>query len=175
MDSLAVARIGFRTVPGLSSLRITIDDIDLPELIPACADKSTVFTRVWGEHWARLSTAAFQGVGAGDPRLEADQIKLAVCPHCGDVECGAVVARLRLTDTQVTWHDFSQTWGRDLNAHYREDDPQDFSAHFDRELVFARIQYEAALEAALAELTNLPGPPGDESLWRRVFKRPRPR
>lgn len=101
MTHAAVSRIGFRLVPVEPHLRITIDDRDLSELVPTRAGNSTVFTRVWKTEVTEGCRAVFLGSVPADSRLEADQIELSGCPQCGDVECGAVVARLRTTDTGV--------------------------------------------------------------------------
>lgn len=151
MTEAARQVLGFRSLPAQPFLQITIDGIELTELVPRAVGMSTVFNSRWAPGPAESAAAAFLGRGPQDPRLAWRQILLAVCPHCGDVECGALVADLRLNADEVTWSGFSWTWGKDLQEFYTQEEPQDFDAGFARELRFERAAYGDALQHAVEE------------------------
>jgi hypothetical protein len=62
---------------------------------------------------------------------------LFICPECGDLGCGAVLARITVREDVVVWDDFihGNTW-----------DPED--TRFSLEFTFDRVAYERTLWSA---------------------------
>lgn len=38
--------------------------------------------------------------------LTTGRTSFYVCPECGDIGCGAITAKIKVTDKQVIWHEF---------------------------------------------------------------------
>jgi len=45
-------------------------------------------------------------LGKEKPESETGRTSYYVCPECGDIECGAITAKIEVTDTSVIWKDF---------------------------------------------------------------------
>lgn len=59
-------------------------------------------------------------LGLAKPELEIGRTCLYVCPECGDIGCGAVTAKIEVTDQNVIWRDFG------YENNYSEPDLKDF-------------------------------------------------
>lgn len=78
--------------------------------------------------------------------LAAGRAALLVCRVDGDIACGAVTARVHITDAHIVWTDW--LWETDLGGSPVENDPGD--------LLFDRAAYEAELAAAVAAVEKMP-------------------
>lgn len=78
--------------------------------------------------------------------LSAGRAALLVCRVDGDIACGAVTARIHITDAHVGWTDW--LWENDFGGSAVENDPGD--------LLSDRAAYEAELAAAVAALREMP-------------------
>ena len=45
-------------------------------------------------------------LGLSPPELTTGRTSFYVCPECGDIGCGAITAKIEVTQKQVIWHDF---------------------------------------------------------------------
>ena len=68
---------------------------------------------------------------------------LLICPECGDLGCGAVLARIEVSEAVVTWTDVIYANATDRNA-------------IGREFVFDRAAYERELAAAVRRTGRRP-------------------
>lgn len=82
----------------------------------------------------------------GTDGLAASRTALLVCRVDGDIACGALTARVHITDAHVGWTDW--LWETDRGGSAVENDPGD--------LLFDRAAYEAELAGALAAVQALP-------------------
>lgn len=81
---------------------------------------------------------------AGD--LPAGRVALLVCPVDGDIACGALTARLQVSQDHVVWTDW--LWESDQGALSVE--------HLSEPAMFDRQDYEKQMRMALATVTALP-------------------
>lgn len=45
-------------------------------------------------------------LGIEKTKLETGRTCFYVCPECGDIECGAITAKIEVTDNMIIWKDF---------------------------------------------------------------------
>ncbi|WP_172627350.1 hypothetical protein [Zafaria cholistanensis] len=150
---------------------LLVDGKSVLELIPDVADRITPLAKRWLREPVLERAAAFLGQRENASPLGPDQIELAVCPQCGDLGCGGVIARLTVTDTEVVWEDVQWTLDRE-NEFDELPAPEPLAQAFPARIVFDRKQYEAALSSALEMLATGPWcvPPPSES-WNRRLRR----
>ena len=55
------------------------------------------------------------------PELPTGRVALYICPECGDIECGAVTARITETTDSFVWSDFAWEGQVDYGAELDED------------------------------------------------------
>jgi len=60
----------------------------------------------WTENKAYESGQLDQFLGIKAPELKTGRISFYVCPMCSDIGCGAITARIEITDNAVIWKDF---------------------------------------------------------------------
>jgi len=61
-------------------------------------------------------------LGNKKPELENGRTCFYVCPECGDIGCGAITAKIEITDEIVVWKDF----GYEDNIDFLEPDTTQF-------------------------------------------------
>jgi hypothetical protein len=88
----------------------------------------------------------------GTDRLPENRVALLVCGTCGDLGCGAVTARLNVSQDQVSWSEFLWEGG------VGEGDPTsiDVEQQVDGRIVFNRAGYEAMLTSAYERIAAMP-------------------
>ncbi|MBK8414551.1 MAG: hypothetical protein IPL22_08630 [Bacteroidetes bacterium] len=45
-------------------------------------------------------------MGKRTPELETGRTSFYVCPECGDIGCGAITAKIEITENRVIWKEF---------------------------------------------------------------------
>lgn len=61
-------------------------------------------------------------LGHAKPELETGRTCFYVCPECGDIGCGAITAKIEVTEKDVIWKDFG------YENNYSEPDLTDYKA-----------------------------------------------
>lgn len=84
------------------------------------------------------------------PGLPEDRVALLVCLVCGDLGCGAITARLSISEDQVTWSEFAWEDGDG------DPTPVDVRLEGDDRLVFSRAAYESLLASAPDRIAAMP-------------------
>ena len=83
-----------------------------------------------------------------DPNLDPGQSALLVCSACGDLDCGAVVAKVAVTDTDVTWSDWCWVSAGLRQSPLASDHPPNYT--------FDRAAYEDTLGEVTERLARMP-------------------
>jgi hypothetical protein len=60
----------------------------------------------WSENKEYESKHIDEFLGNEQPELETGRSCFYVCPECGDIGCGAITAKIEITDENVVWKDF---------------------------------------------------------------------
>lgn len=102
------------------------------------------FARRFGRTTVQRWLAEYQGtVGDRDKRLSAEELEIAVCGACGDLDCGNLAVDLHIGPDSVVWR--APHWA---GAPVEDDDEptaNDPTTLLPPVLVFDRAEYEAAL------------------------------
>ncbi|GAA3666335.1 hypothetical protein GCM10023081_01470 [Arthrobacter ginkgonis] len=161
--------LGVRWVEEEKYVDLLIDGKSVLELIPEVADRITPLANRWLREPVLESAAALLGQRETNAPLGPGQIELAVCSQCGDLGCGAIIARITVTGTEVAWEDVRWTLDRE-NEFDELPDPEPLAQAFPERIVFDKKQYEAALNSALEMLAPGPWrvPPPSELRFRRL-------
>lgn len=153
---------------GRHFLDIHVDGHSLRDQIPEAGDMVTPLCKEWVDAEVRRSIDRWLGRStSGDRRLGENEVEILVCAACGDLDCGAVTARIDVSPTTVTWSRF--TW---VGA--GEPEPDDVIDILGPGFVFGRDDYEATLTTAANRVGALPGerpqPPAarPRSWWQRL-------
>lgn len=124
-------------------LDFTIDGRSLRDIANE-PDMVTPLSRPWLED---VPTEVERLLGRRDTDvLSAGRAALLICRVDGDIACGALTARVHISNAQVGWTDW--LWETDLGGLPVEIDPGDF--------LFDRTAYEAELAAAFAAVQKMP-------------------
>jgi hypothetical protein len=88
----------------------------------------------------------------GTDGLPENRVALLVCGVCGDLGCGAVTARLNVSQDQVSWSEFLWEGG------VGEGGPTsiDVEQEVDGQIVFNRAGYDAMLASAYERVATMP-------------------
>lgn len=124
-------------------LDFMIDGRSLRDLVGE-PDMVTPLSRPWLEE-VRAETERLLGRRETE-ELPAGRVALLLCHVDGDIACGALTARLQLSDAHVVWSDW-------LWESYQGALPVE---QFSEPLVFDRVTYEAQLHGALAVVQAMP-------------------
>ncbi len=61
----------------------------------------------WIENKEQENKQVNEFLGIEKPELESGRTCFYVCPECGDIGCGAITAKIEVTDRSVIWKDFA--------------------------------------------------------------------
>lgn len=131
---------------------VLIVEVAYPSQRNGWIDPGEVLLQVNGtslvEHWGHRDLAGLTPrelppnrhlIGEPHADLSVDgRAAVLVCPLCGDLGCGAILARIEIGSDVVVWHDFIYGNNYDPTA----DEPLDARFHFDRR------DYDATLRRA---------------------------
>lgn len=131
--------------PVRSFLDIRINGVSLSSYVPDMG-VTPEFQRQWF-HVVPDVVERFSG-RLGDACLSDGRIKVLVCPECGDIGCGALTARLEVTDSQVSW----THWMWEFDRGYAEPEPVPEIPNF----YFQRVAYDRVMDDAIERLQALP-------------------
>jgi hypothetical protein len=139
-------------------LDFEIDGTALRTRAAALTDLVTNLNRAWRPDSVQQSVDVLLGRRA-DADLSTGRIPVLVCGQCGGLDCGALTARLAVTDRSVRWSDWR--W-----ADYEGE--QDVDWQLDS-FVFDRRAYEAAFDHAVDRVAQMPydklAHEGKRTLW----------
>jgi hypothetical protein len=131
--------------PASHFLDFVIDGRSLLQHLPDSGDLVTGLNRPW---LSSVPDTIDELTGRrATPGLAAGRVALLVCGVCGDLDCGAVTASLRMDDDAVTWTDV--LW----DDAYSESSAV---AEVPSAMTFNRSEYEAVLRKAYEEVAELP-------------------
>lgn len=126
-------------------LDFVVDGHSLSELLAESRDLVTGLNRTW---LSCVQATIDKLIGRrATPGLATGRVALVVRGHCGDLNCGAVTASLRIDDDTVTWADV-----------LREDGYSEPSAiaGAPKAMIFNRSEYEGVLRTAYEKVAELP-------------------
>jgi len=130
-------------------LDIQVDGRSLRELVPDAIETVTSLCVEWDPGEVSRAARALTGVEhSAEPGLESGEVPLLICPACGDLDCGAVVARVEVDADTVTWRGL-----RWVGAGARS--PDDEIDDFGSPLTFERGAYERTLGDAVRRVADL--------------------
>jgi hypothetical protein len=135
----------FRRAPGRGFLDVVVDERPLRAMIAGAEDQVSPFADTWVPGAVRDAAAALIARKPDDPRLEPGRAALLLCAECGDLDCGAVTARVTASDERVTWTDFRWDGAS-------ETEPDDLLPELDPGFTFDRHAYERTIREALRAL-----------------------
>lgn len=140
-------------------LDFDIDGRPLRDWIDNTDDVITSLNRPW---LSTLEQSIAELTGrCPDPDLPPGRLAVLRCAECGDIGCGAVTARLDLTEDAVTWSDFA--WETDI------EDDEHLPACPGVSFVFDRNSYVTTIESARHLVGSFPYEPlahhGRSFLW----------
>jgi len=69
-------------------------------------DLDMIGTFGWTENKEIENKNIDEFVGKATPEIETGRTMFYVCPECGDIGCGAITAKIEMTDTKVIWKEF---------------------------------------------------------------------
>jgi hypothetical protein len=93
----------------------------------------------WSDNQEYENQQIDEFLGLVKPELETKRTCLYVCPECGDIGCGALTAKIVVTDTNVIWSDFG------YENNYEEPNLTDYKNI--GPFIFDKKQYVEAIEA----------------------------
>jgi hypothetical protein len=82
-----------------------ISDQSLSQLL-RLSNMDLIGTFGWSENTEYENKKVDEFLGKQTPELETGRTCFYVCPECGDIGCGAITAKIELTDKNVIWKDF---------------------------------------------------------------------
>ena len=134
--------------PQTHFLDFVVDGRSLREMVDGGPGHVTALCRPW-LHVVPESVNRLLGC-FGTDGLPENRVALLVCGMCGDLGCGAVTARLDVSQDQVSWCEFLWEGG--------EGGPTsiDVAAEGDGRIVFERAGYEAMLTSAYDRTAAMP-------------------
>lgn len=141
---IGVNVLEIRRPPGRGFLDVIIDGRPLRTMIANAEEQVSPFADTWVPSAVRDAAAALLA-RRPDPRLEPGRVALLVCRECGDIDCGAVTARVTASDEHVTWTDFRWDGAS-------ETEPEDLLRELDPGFTFDRDAYERTIREALRAL-----------------------
>jgi len=134
--------------PKTHFLDFVFDGRSLREMVDGGPDQVTELCRprlhAVGESVARLLGRL------GTEGLSENRVALLVCGVCGDLGCGAVTARLNVSQDQVSWSEFR--WESGVGG----PTAIDVKDQIDGRIVFSRAAYEAMLKSAYERIAAMP-------------------
>lgn len=69
-------------------------------------DLDMIGTFGWTEDKELENKTIDEFIGKATPELETGRTMFYVCPECGDIGCGAITAKIEITENKVIWKDF---------------------------------------------------------------------
>ncbi|MBK6643571.1 MAG: hypothetical protein IPG39_21235 [Bacteroidetes bacterium] len=60
----------------------------------------------WTENNEEENKQLDEFLGKRTPELETGRTSFYVCPECGDIGCGAITAKIEITENRVIWKEF---------------------------------------------------------------------
>ncbi|WP_026209867.1 hypothetical protein [Cytophaga aurantiaca] len=114
-----------------------VSDKSLSDLF-VVTDLDLVGALGWSENKAYESEQLDQFLGLKASELKTGRISFYVCPMCADIGCGAITARIEITDTSVIWKDFG------YETDYSEPELEAYN-HIGP-FVFEKIVYDKVME-----------------------------
>lgn len=69
-------------------------------------DFDLIGTFGWTDNKEYENTQIDEFLGLFKPALETGRTCFYVCPECGDIGCGAITAKIEVTEKNVIWKDF---------------------------------------------------------------------
>lgn len=134
--------------PETHFLDFVVDGRSIREMVDGGPGHVTELCRPW-LHAVPESVDRLLG-RLGTDGLPENRVALLVCGVCGDLGCGAVTARLNLSQDQVSWSEF--LWEGGVG------DPTsiDVAHEGDGRIVFNRAGYEAMLTSAYERIAAMP-------------------
>lgn len=92
----------------------------------------------WTENKEDENKKIKEFLGIEKPELETGRTCFYVCPECGDIGCGAITAKIEVTDNNVIWKDFG------YENNYSEPDLADYKEvgpfFFDKKQYFKTLE-----------------------------------
>jgi len=134
--------------PETHFLDFVVDGRSVREMVDGARGHVTELCRPW-LHAVPESVDRLLG-RLGTDGLAENRVALLVCGVCGDLGCGAVTARLDVSQDQVSWSEFLWEGG------VGEVTSIDLEHEFDGRIVFDRAGYEAMLRSALERVSTMP-------------------
>jgi hypothetical protein len=92
----------------------------------------------WSENKEYENQKVDEFLGNKRPELETGRSSFYVCSECGDIGCGAITAKIEVTDSIVIWKDFG------YENNYSEPDLEDYSQV--GPFIFNKTEYNKAIE-----------------------------
>lgn len=126
-------------------LDYVIDGTPLRGIVPGMADLVTNLNRAWRPEAVAETVEILLG-RRPDPDLGGGRVPLLVCGACGGLDCGALTARLSVTDGEVRWSE----WQWVDSEGERDLDVQPEGYRFDR------TTYETTISAATQQVSRMP-------------------
>ncbi len=69
-------------------------------------DFDLIGTFGWTVNKEYENTQIEEFLGRTEPELESGRTCFYVCPECRDIGCGAITAKIEITEKDITWKDF---------------------------------------------------------------------
>lgn len=134
--------------PETHFLDFVVDGRSIREMVDGGPGHVTELCRPW-LHAVPESVDRLLG-RLGTDGLPENRVALLVCGVCGDLGCGAVTARLNVSQDQVSWSEF--LWGGGVGDPTSIDVGHEVNGRF----VFNRAGYEAMLTLAYERIAAMP-------------------
>jgi len=137
----AKALPGGGTVQGRVSVDFRVDDTSLLQALVKADGGHADFMGCFVRGFAGPNREAMNKLLArSSPDTEDGRTLLYICPECGDIGCGAYAVRIRFSDNEYTWSDFSYINGYEPAREIAGLGP----------FTFAGAPYEATISSASA-------------------------
>jgi len=100
----------------------------------------------WSENKEYENKQIDEFLGLEKPELETGRTCFYVCPECGDIGCGAITAKIEMTDKNIIWKDFG------YENNYSEPDLTDYKEI--GPFTFDKKQYCETIEGLKTSMTE---------------------